>query len=71
MLRRSSQVVSAPSGSALPAWLRVAIGRQYQKVSLNSSRPLHGFHREGTIFDESPALTIVLQAHRHQIREGF
>lgn len=34
-----------------------------RKVPLNSSRPLRGFHREGTIVDESPALTVVLQAH--------
>ena len=33
----SPQVVSAPSGGAPPAWLRVAIGRTV-KVSLNSSR---------------------------------
>lgn len=33
-----------------------------RKGSLNSSRPLRGFHREGTVVDESPALTIVLQA---------
>ena len=32
------------------------------KDSLNSSRSLHGFRREGTFFDESPALTAVLQA---------
>jgi hypothetical protein len=33
------------------------------KVFLNSSRPLRGFRREGTVIDESPALTVVLQAH--------
>jgi len=38
-----------------------------RKGSLNSSRPLRGFHREGTIVDESPALTIVLQAQRARI----
>src|SRR5690606_10201107 len=42
----SSQVVSAPSGGAPPAWLRVAGANA--TVSLNSSRPLRGFHREGT-----------------------
>jgi hypothetical protein len=34
------------------------------KVSLNPSRPLRTFPREGTFFDESPALTAVLQAQR-------
>ena len=38
-----------------------------RKGSLNSSRPLRGFHREGTFVDESPALTIVLQAQRAAI----
>ena len=37
------------------------------KVSLNSSRPLHAFPREGTSHDESPALTAVLQAQRAAI----
>jgi len=58
----SPQVVSAPSGSAPPARLRIAIGASRRKVSLNSSRPLRGLPREGTSFDESPALTAVLQA---------
>jgi len=52
----SAQVVSAPSGGAPPAWLRVAISRAV-KVSLNSSRPLRTSRCEGTILDESPALT--------------
>ena len=37
------------------------------KVSLNSSRPLHAFPREGTFLDESPALTAVLQAQPRRI----
>jgi hypothetical protein len=37
------------------------------KVSLNSSRPLRAFPREGTIIDESPALTAVLQAQPGRI----
>ncbi len=37
------------------------------KVSLNSSRPLRTFPREGTIFDESPALTAVLQAQPRRL----
>jgi hypothetical protein len=37
------------------------------KVSLNSSRPLHAFPREGTSHDESPALTAVLQAQQPAI----
>ena len=48
----SPQVVSAPSGSALPAWLRIAIGLpEYEdrKVSLNSSRSFHASRRERTI----------------------
>ncbi len=52
----SAQVVSAPSGGVPPTWLRVAIGRTV-KVSLNSSRPLRTLRCEGTIRDESPALT--------------
>ena len=53
----SAQVVSAPSGGVPPAWLRVAIGIASVKVSLNSSRPLRTLRCEGTIIDESPALT--------------
>jgi hypothetical protein len=37
------------------------------KVSLNSSRPLRTFPREGTFLDESPALTAVLQAQPRRI----
>ena len=37
------------------------------KVSLNPSRPLRAFPREGTIIDESPALTAVLQAQPGRI----
>ena len=37
--------------------------RPNRQGSLNSSRPLRDFHREGTFVDESPALTVVLQAH--------
>src|SRR3954462_6035387 len=37
------------------------------KVSLNPSRPLRAFPHEGTIIDESPALTAVLQAHPERI----
>ena len=37
------------------------------KVSLNSSRPLRAFPREGTFLDESPALTAVLQAQPGRI----
>jgi len=38
------------------------------KVSLNSSRPLRAFPREGTFLtDESPALTAVLQAQPARI----
>ena len=40
---------------------------QQPKVSLNSSRPLRAFPREGTFIDESPALTAVLQAQRAAI----
>ena len=42
-------------------------GPRGSKVSLNSSRPLHAFPREGTYQDESPALTAVLQAQRPAI----
>ena len=42
-------------------------GPRGSKVSLNSSRPLHAFPREGTSHDESPALTAVLQAQRPAI----
>src|SRR5262245_46601287 len=42
-------------------------GRIDRKGSLNSSRPLRGFRREGTVIDESPALTVVLQAHARRI----
>jgi|SRR5579885_1914441 len=63
--RWSPQVVSAPSGGVPPARLRIAMsstrGRS-SKVPLNSSRPLRAFPRAGTIDDESPALTAVLQA---------
>ena len=41
--------------------------RARSKVSLNSSRPLRAFPREGTFFDESPALTAVLQAQPRRI----
>jgi hypothetical protein len=37
------------------------------KVPLNSSRPLRAFPHEGTIVDESPALTAVLQAQRGEL----
>jgi hypothetical protein len=37
------------------------------KVSLNPSRPLRAFPREGTFIDESPALTAVLQAQPRRI----
>ncbi len=37
------------------------------KGSLNSSRPLRAFPREGTVSDESPALTAVLQAQPRRI----
>ena len=40
------------------------------KVSLNPSRPLRAFPREGTIIDESPALTAVLQAQPGRIVPG-
>jgi hypothetical protein len=42
-------------------------GAHAPKVSLNSSRPLRTFPREGTIIDESPALTAVLQAQPARI----
>ena len=54
---QSPQVVSAPSGGAPPAWLRIAMREKHTtraKVSLNSSRPLHAFPREGTIESMSP-----------------
>ena len=43
----SPQVVSAPSAGVPAARLRVAMAQQ-PKVSLNSSRPLRAFPREGT-----------------------
>src|SRR5688500_14816911 len=60
---RSSQVVSAPSGGAPPAWLRIA-GARCDSLALARC----GFPefipstprlvaRGGTFFDESPALT--------------
>jgi hypothetical protein len=64
---RSPQVVSAPSGGAPPARLRVAMGAPRPKVSLNSSRSLRALPHEGTVFDESPALTAVLQAQRGEL----
>src|SRR5580658_3782290 len=56
----SAQVVSAPSGGAPPAWLRIASGHrscfEAGEVSLNSSRPLHTLRCEGTILLMSPLL---------------
>ena len=51
----SPQVVSAPSAGVPPARLRVAMSCACRdtKVSLNSSRPLRTFPREGT-FSMSP-----------------
>jgi hypothetical protein len=46
--RSSPQVVSAPSAGVPAAWLRIAMG-SLPKVSLNSSRPLRAFPREGTV----------------------
>ena len=59
----SPQVVSAPSGGVPPAWLRVAMARRaegFPEFIPSTSRLVA---REGTFFDESPALTVVLQAH--------
>ena len=42
-------------------------GVRLQQVPLNSSRPLRTFPRAGTVLDESPALTAVLQAQPRPI----
>ena len=66
--RRLSSRALQPSGSLCTfrrctAGLAQGCHQSRWKDSLNSSRSLHGFRREGTFFDESPALTAVLQAH--------
>jgi hypothetical protein len=48
--RFSPQVVSAPSAGVPAARLRIAMSAARSKVSLNSSRPLRAFPREGTIY---------------------
>jgi len=69
---RSPQVVSAPSGGAPPARLRIAISRPGRwKVSLNSSRPPGPFRDRGTFLkDESPALTTELQARPESSKQA-
>jgi len=67
--RRLSSRALQPSGSLCTfrrctAGLAQGCHQSRWKDSLNSSRSLHGFRREGTFFDESPALTAVLQAQR-------
>ena len=50
---QSPQVVSAPSGGAPPAWLRIAANR-IAAVSLNSSRSSHIFRCERTVVMSPP-----------------
>jgi hypothetical protein len=68
--RCSPQVVSAPSGGAPPAWLRIAM-RASKRFACEGFPEFIPFTSRVTVrrhhFDESPALTAVLRARPREI----